>query len=598
MDEVQQLGRAYHQELKWVMERQLPPFEDYVKNSEITSCIFIMFAAIIPGFKSLTQETIDWMKSDPKIATSTGMIGRYWDDIGSHHRESKGGQVLTAIDSYMKQHGVTKQERLSEFAQQVEEAWMDVNKEWVETAFVPREIALQFLSYARMCDASYNHNNGDAYTDPQMGKTTAIALFNVFNKFVNKDGMFEEGDVEGMLSLYEAAHVRFRDEKILQEAADFTRRYLKRNKAELKSGLKDRVKRALERPLHRDSSIFYARIFIPIYETDPSRNELLLKLAKFNFNFLQKLYRKELSQLSRWWKELDLKSKLAYARDRVVEAYVWGVGYHYEPEYSYVRIGLAKAVLVVGVMDDTYDNYATINEAQLFTHILERWNMDEVDRLPEYMKIVYHFMLSTCDDYESDALKLGQAFATPYFKETVQQLGRAYSQELKWVMGRQMPPFKDYVKNSEITSAIYSMFAFTIPGLKSVSQETIDWLKSEPKIAISSGLAGRYLDDIGSHERESKGGQMLTAVDCYMKQHGVTKQEALSKFAQLYEEEWMDLNREWVETAFVPTEIAIEFLNYARMIDATYSINSGDAYTDPQKGKSTVVALFIDPILI
>ena len=63
-----------------------------------------------------------------------------------------------------------------------------------------------------------------------------------------------------------------------------------------------------------------------------------------------------------------------------------------------------------------------------------------------------------------------------------------------------MPPFKDYVKNSEITSAIYIMFAFTIPGLKSVSQETIDWLKREPKIAISSGLAGRYLDDIGSHE--------------------------------------------------------------------------------------------------
>ncbi|XP_042047639.1 cis-muuroladiene synthase-like [Salvia splendens] len=452
------------------------------------------------------------------------------------------------------------------------------------------------------------HNNNDLLHQSDLF-TTALGFrllrqhrhhisCDVFNKFVNKDGMFEEGDVEGMLSLYEAAHVRFRDEKILQEAADFTRRYLKRNKAELKSGLKDRVKRALERPLHRDSSIFYARIFIPIYETDPSRNELLLKLAKFNFNFLQKLYRKELSQLSRWWKELDLKSKLAYARDRVVEAYVWGVGYHYEPEYSYVRIGLAKAVLVVGVMDDTYDNYATINEAQLFTHILERWNMDEVDRLPEYMKIVYHFMLSTCDDYESDALKLGQAFATPYFKETVQQLGRAYSQELKWVMGRQMPPFKDYVKNSEITSAIYSMFAFTIPGLKSVSQETIDWLKSEPKIAISSGLAGRYLDDIGSHERESKGGQMLTAVDCYMKQHGVTKQEALSKFAQLYEEEWMDLNREWVETAFVPTEIAIEFLNYARMIDATYSINSGDAYTDPQKGKSTVVALFIDPILI
>ena len=111
--------------------------------------------------------------------------------------------------------------------------------------------------------------------------------------------MFEEGDVEETLSLYEAAHVRFNDEKILQEAADFTRRYLSSREVELDSHLKDRVKRALERPLHRDVPIVYARIFISIYEKDPSRNELLLKLAKLNFNFLQMLYKKELSQLSR-----------------------------------------------------------------------------------------------------------------------------------------------------------------------------------------------------------------------------------------------------------------------------------------------------------
>ncbi|KAG6432089.1 hypothetical protein SASPL_103662 [Salvia splendens] len=347
----------------------------------------------------------------------------------------------------------------------------------------------------------------------------------VFNKFVNKDGMFEEGGVEGMLSLYEAAHVRFNDEKILHEAADFTRRYLSSCKAELESHLKDRVKRALERPLHRDVPAVYARIFISIYEKDPSRNELLLKLAKLNFNFLQKLYKKELSQLS-------------------------------------------------------------------------RWNMDEVDRLPEYMRTVYRFIMSTCQDYERDALKLGKAFATPYFKETVQQLGRAYNQELKWVMERKMPPFEDYVKNSEITSCIFIMFAAIIPGFKSLTQETIEWMKSEPKIAISTGMIGRYWDDIGSHHRESKGGQVLTAIDCYMKQHGVTKQETISEFARRVEEAWLDVNKEWVETAFVPREIALQFLYYARMCDASYNHNNGDAYTDPQVGKTTAIALFINPIPI
>ncbi|XP_047979542.1 gamma-cadinene synthase-like, partial [Salvia hispanica] len=399
----------------------------------------------------------------------------------------------------------------------------------------------------------------------------------VFNKFVDKDGMFEEGDVEGMLSLYEAAHVRFNDEKILQEAADFTRHYLSSRKVELDSHLKDRVKRALERPLHRDVPIVYARIFISIYEKDPSRNELLLKLAKLNFNFLQMLYKKELSQLSRWWNEFDLKSKLPYIRDRLVEAYFWGVGYHYEPQYSHVRMGLTKCIQIIGMMDDTYDNYATLNEAQLFTEILDKWNMDEVDRLPEYMRTVYRFIMSTFEDYERDAPKLGKAFAIPYFIETVQQLGRAYNQELKWVMERKLPPFEDYVKNSEITSCIFILFAAIIPGFESLNQETIDWMKSEPKIAISTGLVGRYWDDIGSHHRESKGGQMLTAIDCYMKQHSVTKQETLSEFAQRVEEAWMDVNKEWVETAFVPREIALQFLNYARLCDASYNHNNGDA---------------------
>ena len=45
--------------------------------------------------------------------------------------------------------------------------------------------------------------------------------------------------------------------------------------------------------------------------------------------------------------------------------------------------------------------------------------MDEADQLPEYMRTVYRFILSTCEDYERDALKLGKAFATPYFIETV-----------------------------------------------------------------------------------------------------------------------------------------------------------------------------------
>ena len=75
----------------------------------------------------------------------------------------------------------------------------------------------------------------------------------------------------------------------------------------------------------------------------------------------------------RWWDKFDLKNKLPYARDRVVECYLWGNAFRYEPQYSYLRITVAKNMQLVSIMDDTYDNYATLEEDDLFTEILERY---------------------------------------------------------------------------------------------------------------------------------------------------------------------------------------------------------------------------------
>lgn len=45
--------------------------------------------------------------------------------------------------------------------------------------------------------------------------------------------------------------------------------------------------------------------------------------------------------------------------------------------------------------------------------------MDEIDELPDYMKIVYRFIMSVYKDYELEAAKQEKSFAVPYFKQTV-----------------------------------------------------------------------------------------------------------------------------------------------------------------------------------
>lgn len=49
------------------------------------------------------------------------------------------------------------------------------------------------------------------------------------------------------------------------------------------------------------------------------------------------------------------------------------MGHHFEPKYSYVRKSAAIHYQLITTLDDTYDNYATVEEADLFTQALERY---------------------------------------------------------------------------------------------------------------------------------------------------------------------------------------------------------------------------------
>ncbi|XP_047975453.1 gamma-cadinene synthase-like [Salvia hispanica] len=422
----------------------------------------------------------------------------------------------------------------------------------------------------------------------------------VFDKFVEEGNKFKESlcnDVEGLLSLYEAAHVRIHHETILDEALEFTIPHLNRVLPELESPMKEKVEQALQLSIHRGLAILTVRFYISMYESTDD-DPLLVKLAKLNFNFLQNMYRKELSELSRWWNKFELKAKLPFVRDRVVECYLLGTTYGYEAEYSCIRRDVAKSVLMVTVIDDIYDNYASLEEAQLFTRILERWDMDEIDVLPDYMQIAYKFIMTIFQEYQHEAAKQDKLFAVPCFIETVKQLARAYNQELKWVMEGELPCYEEYMKNSVITSCIYVMSTALIPTMKSFNQEATKWLLSAPKILTSTATLGRQLQDMASHERENKKGELPTVVDCYMKDKSASKQEALSKFMELIEIGWKDVNEELVKIKCVPKKVVDKVVNFGRIAEVLYK-NKVDGYTYPEKQLVSHIAnLYINLLLV
>ena len=124
----------------------------------------------------------------------------------------------------------------------------------------------------------------------------------VFKKFKDEEGNFKEslvGDLPGMLALYEATHLMVHGEDILDEAQAFTTAHLQSMAPDSDNPLKKQVIHALERPIRKSLIRVEARHYISIYQEYDSHNKSLLKLAKLDFNLLQSLHRKELSEITK-----------------------------------------------------------------------------------------------------------------------------------------------------------------------------------------------------------------------------------------------------------------------------------------------------------
>lgn len=125
----------------------------------------------------------------------------------------------------------------------------------------------------------------------------------MFNKFIDGEGKFKESlikNVEGMLELHEAAHLGVGGEEILDKALDFSSSHLKSLAPHMSSSLSTLVNEALKFPIRKNLTRLAARKFISVYQEDESHNDdILLNFAKLDFNIVQKMHQKELSDLTR-----------------------------------------------------------------------------------------------------------------------------------------------------------------------------------------------------------------------------------------------------------------------------------------------------------
>ncbi|KAJ4886707.1 Terpenoid synthase 25 [Raphanus sativus] len=422
----------------------------------------------------------------------------------------------------------------------------------------------------------------------------------VFKKFKGEDGKFKKSmahDVRGMLQLYEASHLALPSEDIMDDALTFTRHHLgSLTGQETNPNLFKQIQRALYRARYRSVEIVVVRQYISFYDQEEGHDKTLLKFAKLNFNFCQMHYIKELKIITKWWNELGMAPKLAYLRHRNVEFFFAVLGMFFEPRYSLARIHATKLSMVVTALNDTCDAYATLPEVISLHDAFQRWDLGAMEELPSYMRIVYRSVLKTVDDIDLEMKARGKFGSLQPTIDKTKSLMKLYLALEKWARAGHVPSFEDYMEIGMWTPGLDHMAAYGYISMEDCDQKQLnEWFNSKPKIFEAVNTAFRLRNDIVTFEQEVSRGEVANGLNCYMKQHGVTKEAAAEVMREMERENYKIMMGEFVSSKAVARQILMRPFNIARTIDSFYKEGDGFGHPD-QNLKDLIASLFLHPI--
>ncbi|KAK5786693.1 hypothetical protein PVK06_041335 [Gossypium arboreum] len=108
------------------------------------------------------------------------------------------------------------------------------------------------------------------------------------------------------------------------------------------------------------------------------------------------------------------------------------------------------------------------------------------------------------------------------------------------------------------------------------------------------------MNDVTSHKFEQERGHSASAVECYMKEHAVSKEKACNGLKKRVENAWKDINQELIFSEIskvVPRTVLTRILNFTRVTEFIYK--NRDEYTHVGKNtKEGITSLLIDPISV
>ncbi|KAI3687945.1 hypothetical protein L1987_81650 [Smallanthus sonchifolius] len=317
-------------------------------------------------------------------------------------------------------------------------------------------------------------------------------------------------------------------------------------------------KHALELRLHWRVSRVKSKWFIEVYEKRSDMNPTLLELAKLDFNMVQTVLG-------------DLK-------------HVSSLG----------RSSLTKAVAMITAIDDVYDVYGTLDELEKITDIIDRWDINAMEELPDYMKICFLGFYNTINEISYNTLTNTEILILPYLKKAWADLCKVV--EARWYYSGYTPTLQEFLDNGYVSVSgpvvlMHAKFATSVGA----TEEILERMAELENIEHYSSLILRLADDLGTSTDELARGDIPKSVQCYMHESGATEEEARGYIKEMIRDAWKKLNK---ERALANSQFSREYIEYATNMArmAQFMYGEGDGHGRPEITKSHLSSLLFNPI--
>ncbi|TYI85015.1 hypothetical protein E1A91_D05G408500v1 [Gossypium mustelinum] len=425
----------------------------------------------------------------------------------------------------------------------------------------------------------------------------------VFTCFMDDVGNIKSSlnqDFKGLLNLYEASYLLLEGETMLENArelaAKLLKQYLKENNDD--QYLRMLVDHAFELPLHWRLPRLEARWFIDVYEKNKDKNPIILELAILDYNIVQSIHLEDFRYASTWWKELGLGEKLGFARDRIMSNFLWSAGMVTNPQDTKSRRIQTKVNALLTCVDDVYDVYGTLDELELFTDIVERWDINAIQRLPNFMKIYYLALYNFINEIAFDILKEQGIDVIPFLKKPWTDLCKAYLLEAKWYYSGYTPTLKEYLDNAWISLTGHVMLAHSYLATHHITEEGLrNFQEYYPDIIYHANILARLLNDLGTSSYELKRGDVPKSIQCYMYESGASEEEAREHIWKLIDAEWKKMNKDQMTESLFSRKFFERAISHARVALMIYQKDDGFGI-EGNEFEDKVLSLFVHPIFL